>query len=117
MQVTLNFRGFSQTLLSPSKIPEIVAQIQKFYITNFPGMAVSFLADSGDAIINTGPCGGFTKTYRCLSDYLSAPVREGILCSFIKYEAFFYLFFFFFVYCLYYIYVILLITIIFILLY
>eukprot|EP00026_Physarum_polycephalum_P003167 Phypoly_transcript_03177.p1 GENE.Phypoly_transcript_03177~~Phypoly_transcript_03177.p1 ORF type:complete len:811 (+),score=167.67 Phypoly_transcript_03177:73-2505(+) len=75
--ITLKFRNFSQTLLSTSKIPEIIAHIQKYYAVNFPGMPVPFL---GDNVITAevGPCGGFSTTFRCLSDYLNTPIREDI---------------------------------------
>lgn len=50
-------------------------------MTNFPGMALTFLGDDEDSVgsVELGPCGGFSRTYRSTSDYYNCPVREDII--------------------------------------
>ncbi|KAF2074609.1 hypothetical protein CYY_004079 [Polysphondylium violaceum] len=54
------------------QVPNLALAVQKMYSQNFPGMHTS------DAKELVGPCGGFSRSYRCISDFYNIPAREDI---------------------------------------
>eukprot|EP01132_Coremiostelium_polycephalum_P006588 gene6588-8155_t len=75
-EAVLKFRNFTVTFNSSQKISDLSLAIQKMYSLNFPGMQ----QQSSQSISQKelGPCGGFSRSYRCVSDFYGIPVRDDI---------------------------------------
>ncbi|EGG24398.1 hypothetical protein DFA_06548 [Cavenderia fasciculata] len=71
---TLKFRQYVVTFGSvAAKVDELAMAIKKMFSINFPGMQ-----QGGELPKDIGPCGGFSRTYRCVSDYYGVPPRDDI---------------------------------------
>ncbi|KAN0042785.1 hypothetical protein ACTA71_012708, partial [Dictyostelium dimigraforme] len=89
-EATLKFNN--QIIISfnnAEKVQELSIAIKKMFSLNFPGMQESkngnqdvstttTTTNNNNNNINIGACGGFSRTYRCCSDFYGIQVREDI---------------------------------------
>ncbi|EAL64096.1 hypothetical protein DDB_G0286681 [Dictyostelium discoideum AX4] len=84
-EATLKFNQITINFNNSEKVQELSIAIKKMFSLNFPGMQESkngntttTTTSNNNNNLNIGACGGFSRTYRCCSDFYGIQVREDI---------------------------------------